>query len=284
MAHVRIVTDATAQVSADLVARHKIRVLPLEIRLGDTKFVIGPGDSAKPVFERLCDGPAESMQVSVSPQIVLETYRQLHQETDEVLVIVSSATLSSVFETATAQTRTFLGRCRIIVTDSMSTCWGLGLTVEAAAKAAEAGKSLDQIERLIRGILPHLYTVLIVERLDYLERWRRIGPSQALLGSMLHIKPLLIIENGDVVPMEKVRTRTLAVEKVADFVAEFAAVQRAVILRSPIGDGVDELQAALRERLGEVMPKLRFPIVEYDPVLACHVGPEAFGVAVYEGR
>jgi len=284
MAHVRIVTDATAQLNADLMTRYHIQVLPLEIRLGDAKFTVGPGDSAKPVFERLRGGPASSMQVSVSPQIVHETYRLLHQETDEVLVIVSSAKLSGVFETASAQTRPYLGRCRIVVTDSMSTCWGLGLTVEAAAKAAEAGRSLDQIERLVRGVLPHLYTVLILERLDYLERWRRIGPTQALLGSMLHIKPLVIVEDGDVVPMEKVRTRSLAVEKVADFVAEFATVQRAVILRSPVGDGVNELQAALRERLGELMPRLRFPVIEYDPVLACHVGPDAFGVAVYEGR
>jgi DegV family protein with EDD domain len=122
----------------------------------------------------------------------------------------------------------------------------------------------------------------MVERLDYLEEKNRIGAAQALLGSMLRIKPILLVEDGDVVPMEKVRTRAAALEKLADFVGEFAMAERVVIVRSPLEDSMDEMVGDLRRLLGEVLPRRHFPVIEYDPVLACHVGPQALGVIVYE--
>ena len=75
----------------------------------------------------------------------------------------------------------------------------------------------------------------------------------------------------------------MAIEKLADFVAEFAAIQQVVIMRSPLGDGTEELRDELDERLSQVLPHLRLPVIDYDPVLACHLGPQALGVTVYEG-
>ena len=155
--------------------------------------------------------------------------------------------------------------------------------VETAARAAEEGQPLDEIVRLVRGVLPHIYLVFSVERLDYLERGGRIGQAQALLGTMLRIKPLLLVEDGDIIPLEKVRTRRMAIEKLADFVAEFATIQQVVILSSPLDGTANELIDELQEQLDLALPDREFPVVEYDPVLACHLGPEALGVVVYEG-
>jgi DegV family protein with EDD domain len=283
MANVRIVTDATIHLGTDLIAQHQITVLPLEIRFGNHTFLIGSGDSIEPLFRRMTDGPADLIQATISPRAIQEAYSQLNRETDEILVILNSSKLSSAYDTAVAEARNFLGRCRIAVTDSLSTSWGLGLVVQAAARAAAEGRSLDETIRLVRGILPHIYVVFMVERLDYLEHGGRIGTAQALLGTMLRIRPLLIVEDGDIIPLEKVRTRVMALEKLADFVAEFASIQQVVLMRSPLGNGTDELKAELNERLGDVMPNLDFPEIAYDPVLACHLGPEALGVTVFEG-
>ncbi len=283
MAKVRIITDATVHLNSDIIDKYQITVLPIEILFGNEIFVIGRKDSPAKLFSRMIDGPADVMRASISPQSIRAAYRALTAETDEILVVVSSRALSQVYDVALAEAQTYLGRCRIVVADSESTSWGLGLVVEAAARAAEGGQSLDQIIRLVRGVLPHIYLVLIVDRLDYLEKGSRIGPAQALLGSMLRIKPLLIVEDGDVIPMEKVRTRAMAIEKLVEFVAEFAVVEQVVILRSQSGNDMDELTDELCERLGEVLPGFEFPAIEYDPVLACHVGPEAMGVIVYEG-
>jgi DegV family protein with EDD domain len=283
MADVRIITDVTAHLGPEQIAEHRMVVLPVEIRIGEETFLIKPGDSQQKLFERMAEGPAMPTEASISPTAFEEAYSRLNRETEEILVIASSSQLSDGYSVARRVARTFMGRCRITVLDSMSTSWGLGLVVEAAASAAAQGRPLDDIVRLVRGLLPHLYFVFFVERLDYLEQQGRIGVAQALLGTILRIKPLLLVEGGDIIPLEKVRTRMRALEKLADFVAEFASVQDIVILRSPLEDSAEELVEELSLQLLEALPQQHFPAIAYDPVLACHLGPEAFGLVVFEG-
>jgi DegV family protein with EDD domain len=283
MARLRIITDATAYLDPETVARYQITVLPIQIRFGDETFLIGPGDNWEPLFRKMIDGPAARIEASIPPHTIREAYEHLQRETDQILAIMSSGKLSQAFATATAEARAFLGRSRIVVTDSMSTSWGLGLVVKAAAQAAAAGKSLDETVRLVRGLLPHIYVVFCVERLDYLEQGGRIGQAQALLGTMLRIKPLLIVEEGEIIPLEKVRTWPMVIDKLASFVEEFASIQQVVLLRSPLGNDGNELKQELLQRLRPALPNLKVPSIEYDPVLACHLGPEALGVTVYEG-
>jgi DegV family protein with EDD domain len=165
--------------------------------------------------------------------------------------------------------------------DSLTTSLGLGILARAAAKAADQGRHLDEIVRLLRGMIPHIYIVFFVETLDYLERGGYIGRAQAMLGSMLGIKPLLIIEDGKIVPLEKVRTRLRAIDKLFEFVVEFSHIeQMAILQKSPVAT---EETLLLIERLEMVLPEMEFPIITYGPVLATHVGPNTMGVIVYEG-
>ena len=168
MADVRIITDVTAHLAPELIAKHRIAVLPVEIQIGDETFLIKPGDSQQRLFERMAEGPAKPTEASISPTAFEEAYGRLNRETEEILVIASSSKLSDGYSVAHRAARTFMGRCRITVLDSMSTSWGLGHVVETAAAAAARGHSLDEIVRLVRGLLPHLYFVFFVERLDYL--------------------------------------------------------------------------------------------------------------------
>jgi DegV family protein with EDD domain len=286
MARVRIVTDASAYLRADLVARHRITVVPLEVRFGDERFAVDPAQPGKQkeLFERMARSPAKPARAVFSVATFDQTFERLSRQTEDILVLLSSGKLSNGVARAQAAARTYMGRCRITIMDSLSTSWGLGLVVEAAAKAAEEGVPMDGLVRLVRGLLPHIYSVFFVERLDYLEQVGRIGAAQALLGTMLHIKPLLLVEEGEVVPMEKVRTRSLALEKLADFVGEFASVEKVVILRSPLEWDTEAMIAELRGLLSVVLPRRQFPVIEYDPVLACFLGPQALGVIVYEGE
>jgi DegV family protein with EDD domain len=283
MTEVRIITDVTAYIEPEWISRHRITVMPMRIRFGHEEYLIGPGDDPKRLFERMAESPAKPVQISSPPGEFQSAYQRLSQTTDEILVILSSGLLSDGVTTARTAARAFMGRCHITVMDSLSTSWGLGLIVRAASKAAKNELSIDEIVRLVRGMLPRIYVVFFVERLDYLEQGGRIGLAQALLGTMLRIKPLLLLEEGDIIPMEKVRTREMAVKKLSDFVAEFATIQDVVILRSPLENDFDELVAELSEQLAEILPGRQFPIVEYDPVLACHIGPQALGICVSEG-
>lgn len=283
MARVRIITDSTAHLEPEFVERHQITILPTEIQFGDERFLLGPNDSPEPLFQRMATGPAQKTKVWVPASALQEAYSRLNREAEEILVIPSSSKLSEACRMAQAAARSFLGRCRITVMDSMTASKGLGLVVETAARAAGEGQSLDQIVRLMRGMLPHIYLVFFVDRLDYLEMGRRIDSAQAVLGTMLRIKPLLLVEDGDIVPLEKVRTQLMAIEKLADFVDEFAAVQEVSVLCGPHSNGNEELIDELRELLNLVLPDQQFPVIEYGPLLACHLGPSALGVVVYEG-
>lgn len=282
MAKIRIVTDATASLEPDFIVDHQITVLPVEIGFGDERFVINSGDNAKRLFERMAEGVAKPCQATIPAQTLQRTFEQLNQKSEDTLIILSSAKLSQGYDKARAAARAYLGRCRIEIVDSMSASWGLGLVVKQAVEAAEAGLSLEEIVRRIRGILPHIYVVFFVDRLDYLERGNRIGVAQALLGTMLRIKPLLLIEGGEVVPLEKVRTVRLAVEKLGNFVAEFAQIEQLAILQSPLAQEKNPLIKGLREQLRALFPGCTIPVMAYDPILACHLGPEALGVMVYE--
>lgn len=283
MANARIVTDITAFLEADLIAQHRITVLPLSIKFGKKEFLISTQQSWDQFFEYIADRPAEQTEISIPPSAFQQTFGQLNRETEEILVIPSSGKLSNAYAQAQDAARGFLGRCRIQVLDSMSISWGLGLIVKTAAEAAAQGLSLDAIVRRVRGMLPHIYFVFAVERLDYLEQGGRIGPAQALLGTLLNINPILLVEDGEIVPVEKVRTRSMALEKLADFVVEFASIQQVVVLQSPLNSEDDFQIGELRELLNLALPNQPFETVEYDPILACHLGPEALGVVVYEG-
>lgn len=283
MSNVRIVTDVTAYLDAEFIQKHQITVLPMQIRFGEETFVIHPNEDVTRLFEQMAAGPARISRATTSTRALELAYNQLSRETEEILVILASSKLSDTFDKAQAAAPAFLGRCRITVLDSMSTDWGLGLIVKEAARAATDGQPLDEIVRLVRGMLPHIYIVFLIERLDYLERGGRLGVAQALLGTTLRIKPLLLVEGGDIVSLEKMRTRNMALDKLVDFVAEFATIREVVILHSPLDDEMTEMIADLQDMLSEVLPGREFPVVEYGPLLACHIGPEALGVVVYEG-
>ncbi len=207
-------------------------------------------------------------------------YANLHARTDEVLSIHISGRLSQTLNHAERGAESLLGRCSIMVVDSLTTSLGLGILAKAAAKAAQDGADLDEIVRIVRGMIPHIYLVLYVDQMDYLERGNRVGRAQAILGTMLNVKPLLFVEDGEIIPLEKVRTHEKAIEKLFEFVAEFSELEQAAIVQR-IPNPTEETNMLL-ERLEPIFPDMEFPIIQYGPVLASHIGPSAMGVVVYE--
>jgi DegV family protein with EDD domain len=174
-----------------------------------------------------------------------------------------------------------MGRCQITVVDSLTTSLGLGILATEAAQAAAEGQSLEEIEFLIRGMIPRVYIVFLAETLRYLERAGRIGQAQAMLGAMLDIKPFLAIEDGEIIPLEKVRDSEGAVDKLFEFVGEFSKIEQMAIMQST-PEPIEETKMLI-ERLEMIFPKIKPPILVYSPVLACHIGPNGLGVIVYEG-
>ncbi len=281
MGKVKIVTDSTAYLEAGMVKRLGITVLPLTVRLGDKTFQEGVDITAEEFFQKL--DRSSVMPVAFSPSVgdFQAVYTKLSRTTDQIMSIHISSKLSRTCSRAVVASQFLLGRCQITVVDSLTTSLGLGILATAAAQAAAQGQSLEEIEFLIRGMIPRIYIVFLAETLEYLERKGRIGQAQALLGAMLNIKPFLAIEDGEIIPLEKVRDREGAVDKLFEFVGEFSQIEQMAILQST-PEPIEETKMLI-ERLEMIFPKIKPPILVYGPVLACHVGPNGLGVIVYEG-
>ncbi len=279
MGPVKILTDSTADLPADVVDRLGITVLPISIHLGQKSFRDGVDINAEEFFKRLS---RTSTPPTTSPPTLRQfedTFAELTRQTNEVVAIHVSSKLSQTFRIATRAATPLMGRSKIVLIDSQLVTVGLGMLVTAAAQAAADGATMDEVVKLVRGMIPRIYIAFFAETLDYLERGGRIGKAQAMIGTMLNIKPLLILEEGEIVALEKVRTRAKAIERLVEFITEFTRIERMVILHGETPEDV----ATLIEQINLVLPNMDIRIDHYGPVTATHVGPNALGVVVFEG-
>ena len=281
MARVRVVTDSAAYISEEKVKQLGIRVLPHVVCWDHVSFRDQVDISREEFFRRLHAGHESLCIAPPAMADFRQAYAELNRETDSILSIHVSGKLSDTCRIAYQAAESFLGRCQTIVVDSLTSSLGLGILATAAAEAGAAGQSLEEVVHLMRGMIPRIYGVFFTEDLAYLERAGRIGRAQSLLGSMLGIKPFLIIEEGDIIPMEKVTSRERVIDKLVEFVGEFATIEQLGVVQSEV-EPIEETLLLL-ERLHLLFPDKQFPAVLYDPVLAYHIGPNNIGVMIYEG-
>lgn len=280
MNRVAVVTDSNAFISPRLAEKLNIHVLPHTIYLPQGAFQEGVDLSPADYFRLVQEARGDFMPRASGPSIesFADLYGRLHRQNDQILSLHMSSQLSNTVENARAARRMYLGRSTIEIIDSLSATVGLGYLVQTAAVAANAGRSLDDCIRLVRGLMPHIYLFFLVKHLPYLEREKRISPAQSILGSLLNILPLLQIEDGEIIPLEKVRNAQQGVDKLFDYVSEFGSLQRATVLQN----GFPKEQQTLLERLELAYPGQTFNQLSYNPSLAVHLGPDAMGVVVME--
>jgi len=281
---VRIVTDSSAQfLNPTLVNQYDITIVPVIIRFGNQSYREGVDLDAEGFFRRvLTEGMSVPELVAPSVTDYAEVLSPLARESDHILVLPMAHGLSQSWRNAQTAADSLLGRCEIVVIDSMTTSVGLGILAETAALAAETTDSLEGVVRVVRGAVPRVYAVFYVETLDYLYRGNLIGEAQAILGRILGIKPFLTIEDGELIPMEKVRTRAQAVDKLIEFVTEFAMLNQLVIVQNT--PHITEQTRLLQDRLALEFGGRDFPVMMYGPTLGTHLGPDGVGIIVYESE
>ena len=283
MGKIRVVVDSSADFPApSVVDRYGITVVPNRIHFGSESYVDGTDMDADAFFKR---ASREDVYPQISPPTVeqyTEVFTRLARETDKIVSLHTSRTINSSWQNAKAATQTLLGRCQIEVIDSQTTSAGLGLLTEITAKIIEKTPSLDEVVRQIRGTITRIYSIFYVDTLDYIKHGALIGEAQAVLGTMLGIKPFLTIEDGHLITMEKARTRSQAVDKLVEFVLEFGAVDQVIILQnSPF---ITESVRMLQDRLSAELGKRDYITILYGPTLGASLGLDATGVVVLESE
>jgi len=279
MSQVKIITDSTADVSPELAEALGITVLPLSIQIGNRSYREGIDINAKEFFGKLARTDATPVLLPPTVAQFEQTIDELMKQTDEIIAILNSSKLSRTYQNAMRAASPLMGRAKIRIIDSQLISTGLGMVVTGAAHAARDGADVEQVVRLTRGLIPRTYIAAFADTLDYLERSGRIRKAQAILGTMLNIKPLLILEEGEIVVLEKVRTRAKAVEKLVEFIIEFTHIDKMDVLHSTTPEDV----ALLIEQVNLQLPNLDMKVELYGPSLGAFLGPGALGVVVYEG-
>ncbi|MEA3341936.1 MAG: DegV family protein [Chloroflexota bacterium] len=281
MSRVYVVTDSAAIIEPDVAERLDITIVPLTVRIGDKDYQDGMDLDHEELLLRMGRDRVHPEIVGPTVEQFQRVYDRLMRNTDQILSIHSSARLSHVYREAQTAAREFLGRCDITVVDSETLSLGVSILVQEAARLAQDSVPLGEIVRQIRGMILRVYVVFVTDTLDYLEYSQRISPAQAILGAMLNIRPFLAMEEGDIIPMEKVRARDRGIDKLIEFAGEFSDIEQIVILQST--PYPTPRTKSLRDRLESIAPGHEFPILLYGPLLASHIGPDGMGLMVYEG-
>jgi DegV family protein with EDD domain len=279
---VHIVTDSAATIEPELAAKLDITILPLMVQVEEQTYQDGVDLDREELLLHMARARMRPRIVGPTAEDFRQTYSRLTRKTNQIISLHSSAALSLVHHEARTAAGEFLGRCDIVVMDSETLSLGLSILVMEAARLAGELAPLTDVMRQIRGIIRRIYIVFTTDTLDYLEHNRLISPAQAILGTMLGIKPFLAIEEGQIIPMEKVRSHDRAIDKLAEFANEFSDIEQLAILQNT--PYPTEETKMLQERLDLVAPSQGYPILLYGPLLASHLGPDGMGLVVYEGR
>ncbi len=280
--HVQLITDGTACLPVERLRELGVISLPIVAQANGRTFL----------YDQQTDGHLELLDVmektrapveivGPSPDDFRSVFQRTLYRTNRMLVILSTSHLSPVMRNARIAARDFMGRCDITILDSQTISVGLGLLVERAGELLQQEDvPLSEIVKRIRGMIPRIYVVMISHTLDYIYRSGKLSAMQAILGSMLKIHPFLVIEDGEIIPLEKSRKPEKALDKLVEFASEFSRVRQLVIFQN--GQEPTEETLNLMSRLEQVVPNREFPVIAYDPILASHLGPESVGMVIYE--
>lgn len=274
---VHIVTDSTSDIPHALAEELHITIVPLTIQFDDESYRDGVDLSADEFYARLRETKHLPTTSQPPPALFEHAYRHL-SSFSEVVSIHLSHKLSSTVDTA-RRVAEEVAPDRITVVDSGSASIGLGLCALAAAKAAAGGASRHECVAAAESVAARLHVAVALETLEYLRRGGRIGRARAFLGSLLHLKPILTVKDGEVFPATRVRSRQKALDELAALCTRYPSISEVAVLHATTPDDAERLA----ERARATLPGVPVLVGRFGPVLGVHGGPGMLGIAVVEG-
>ena len=273
---IKIVTDSTADLPAMLIDELDVTVVPEYLRFGDKVYRDRVDISEDEFYQRLLHDPVHPKTSQPSPQDFASVYNKLSQEADGIISIHVSSKLSGTYDSAVQGKKMISKGCPIEIVDSKTVSIAMGLVVIQASKMAKSGMSLQQIVAELGQIIANVHLLILFDTLKYLAKGGRIGKATALLGSVLNVRPLLTVRDGELVPSGQVRNRSKGMERLVDFVKNAREIQDLAILHSTTPDDAQ----ALVERTSSIFPKERTIIARVGPALGVHSGPGVLAIAL----
>ena len=280
MPDICILTDSTAQFPAPIFpGRDLVHVIPLHIQIDDQMHIDGKGLRASDLPITTRDG----LTPQVFPPSVEEfekAFRRLGKTYPHIIAILLSSHLNQSVAHAREAAENVQGHFSIEIVDSQTTSIGLGLLIQIASKAIQEDLNAEEIIHLVRGQVPHIYSVFCIKGLTYLNHSHYLDASQALVGELLEVMPFFILDSGRLVSTHKVRNHRHMVDSMHEFICEFNELLHVAILQGV--PPFEQETRALRDRINEDYPQA--PISEHTigAALASIIGPRSLGLFIME--
>jgi DegV family protein with EDD domain len=272
--NIRIVTDSTCDLPAEIVKEYGIIVIPLSINVGEKTLLDGVDITRDEFYEQLPNFNPHPKTAAPGSEIFKQAYQRLADEgADAILSIHISETLSGTVNSARTAAKEFT-RIPITALDSTQLSLGMGYLVERAAQLARAGKSVDEILAALKEVMSRAYVFAALNTLEYLKRSGRMNFALAAFGDLIQLKPLLHM-NMSAATAHRTRTRSKSMARLFEWLREYAPYERLAIVHA----GVEQEARALHELAKSFLPDGDIPIVQITPVLGAHLGIGALGFA-----
>jgi DegV family protein with EDD domain len=266
---IKIVTDSTADLPPGVAEELGITVVPLYVRFGDKLYRDRIDISEDEFYDRLVHDTIHPGTSQPTPNDFAFVYRKLAEEADGIISIHISSKLSGTCDSALGAKQMIENRCTIEVVDSLWTSIALGIIAMKAAAGARAGKGMQELLEEINSLIRNIHYLGFFDTLKYLQLGGRIGKAQSLLGSLLNVKPLLTLKEGEFLPVGRARTYAKAKDHLFEFVKAGGKLENALVVHSTTPDEAE----AMADRLGSLIDREKIIIARLGPVLGAHAGP-----------
>ena len=280
MPNVAIVTDSVADLPPQVAEEFGITVVPLVVRFGTDLYRDSLDLSPDQFYGRLRTSKALPATSVPPPVAFADAYDKLAEKTNEIAVISLTSKLSATYQVALQAVGLMKKKCRVEVLDSQWAIMPQGFIAIAAARAAQAGASVDEVLDVARYTMHRVDMRAAFDTLEYLERGGRIGKAQAFLGSLLKVNPIIGLKDGEVYPVARERSRAKAIDYLYNFAASFGTIEGLAVEYAADLDEANRLV----QRLHSKYPQVPIYLTRTSPVIGTHTGPGLIVVSVLGDR
>ena len=265
-----VVTDSTADLPDEWRERYGIEIVPLKVLFGKETFRDRIDMTSDQFFTRLAASTSLPTTSAPSPGEFAEVYRRLAEDHDGCISIHIGARLSATAEAARVGAEAVEG-FKVNVIDSQTVSMPMAFLCRVAAKC----NSLEEATAAVEQRVKKCRVLALLDTLRYLEMGGRLSRAQAMIGTMLDLKPLLLVsENAEIKPVDRVRTRSRAIARMVEFFRSEMPVETVAVMHAQTAVEAERIAGELRREL----PDLELPIGQIGCVLGTHTGPKALGL------
>jgi len=255
-------------------------IVPLQVIFGNEAYREGVDITTEEFYERLVK--SRPLPTTSAPSVgdFQEVYERLLEEADGIVSIHIGAKLSATIQAAETARQSIAKPERIEIVDSQAVSLATGVAIMEAVEAARAGAKLAEVKVATESAVQRTHVRIMLDTLEYVRRGGRIGRARAYLGTLLSVKPILSLREGELYPEERVRTRARGLEHIIQWAVKHQNIKRAAVGHCTTPDEAE----SIRERLAMAFPNADVYLIRFGPVVGTHGGPGVIGVGVMEGE